>query len=51
MESNNELIEKHMDWIDIIKIISAFLVVLQHSISGVWTSISPNTTVWKIMNF
>lgn len=48
---NKNTISQRMNWIDLLKIVSAFLVVLQHSISGIWTSISPSTTEWKCMNF
>lgn len=37
-------------WIECIRVFSAFLVVMQHSISGVWTTLSPETPEWKIIN-
>lgn len=38
-------------WIECIRVFSTFLVVMQHSISGVWTTLPPETWEWKIMNF
>ncbi|MCM1136549.1 MAG: acyltransferase family protein [Clostridium sp.] len=38
-------------WIECIRVFSAFLVVMQHSISGVWTTLPPDTLEWKIVNF
>ncbi|MGN0307503.1 MAG: acyltransferase [Lachnospiraceae bacterium] len=37
-------------WIDRIKIFAAFLVVLQHSISPVWSTFPIDTLTWKITN-
>lgn len=37
-------------WIECIRVFSAFLVVMQHSISGMWTSLSPGTIEWKVIN-
>lgn len=51
MENYNKVKSEHMDWLDLLKIGAAFLVVLQHSISGIWTSLLPNTITWKIINF
>ena len=51
MEKYNEVVFKKLDWIDMLKIVAAFLVVLQHSISEIWTSLSPDTLTWQITNF
>lgn len=37
-------------WIECIRVFSTFLVVMQHSISGMWTTLSPETMEWKILN-
>lgn len=41
----------HDVWLDYLKIFAAFLVVLQHSISGTWTTYGPDTATWKVTNF
>lgn len=42
---------KKIHWIECIRVVSAFFVVMQHSISGVWTTMPPETAEWKIVNF
>ena len=37
-------------WIECIRVFSAFLVVMQHSLSGVWTTLPPETWEWKVIN-
>lgn len=51
----NDNLTKNFDdriyWIECIRVFSAFLVVMQHSISGVWTTLPPELLEWKIINF
>lgn len=37
-------------WVECIRVFSAFLVVMQHSLSGVWTTLPPDTWEWKVIN-
>lgn len=37
-------------WIECIRVFSAFLVVMQHSLSGVWTTLPPETWEWRVVN-
>lgn len=37
-------------WIECIRTFSAFLVVMQHSLSGVWTTLPPGTWEWRAVN-
>lgn len=37
-------------WIECIRVFSAFLVVMQHSLSGVWTTLPPGTWEWRAVN-
>lgn len=52
MENDN--LTKNSDgkiyWIECIRVLSTFLVVMQHSISSVWTTLPPETSEWKIIN-
>lgn len=51
---NNQLsrnLEGKIYWIECIRVVSAFLVVMQHSLSGVWTTQPPTSTEWKVINF
>lgn len=41
---------KRLLWIDVIKVFSTFLIVLQHSISSSFTSLPVNGAEWKILN-
>lgn len=38
-------------WINFIKTSSTFFIVFLHSISTIWTNVSPNTVLWKISLF
>ena len=46
-----KLTSGQIHWINIIKIVSAFLVVMQHSISSAWSTLSPDTPSWFFINF
>lgn len=51
---NNNLVKNpggRIPWIEYIRVFSTFLVVMQHSISGVWTTMPPETPEWKEINF
>jgi len=37
-------------WMDLIKVISTILIVIQHSISGEWMRINPEDMGWKVLN-
>lgn len=43
--------KKKLLWMDIIKVFSTFLVVMQHSISNSYTTLPVNSREWMIMNF
>ena len=43
--------KKNLLWIDIIKVFSTFLIVVQHSISASYTMLSIESIEWKIINF
>lgn len=43
--SNNS---QHQTWIDFIKTTSTFMIVFQHSISTIWSTVSPEHILWKI---
>lgn len=42
--------KKNFLWIDIIKVFSTFLIVMQHSISASYTTFPVESPEWKIMN-
>ena len=44
-------IKKNLLWINIIKVFSAFLIVVQHSISASYTMLPVESIEWKILNF
>lgn len=46
MESGKKLL-----WMDVIKVFSTFLIVMQHSISSSFTTLPAEGTEWKILNF
>ena len=45
--TNSQNLPTHKGWIDLIKVIAAFMVLFQHSASPLWTSAAPNTLLWK----
>lgn len=43
--------QRKLLWIDVIKVFSSFLIVIQHSISSSYTTLSVNSYEWKFLNF
>lgn len=37
-------------WVECLRVFSTFSIVMHHSVSGVWTTLSPETPEWKIIN-
>ena len=50
-DNTTQVSNEKVYWIECIRVFSAFLVVMQHSLSGVWTTLPPETPEWKIINF
>ena len=45
-----EIIMVRHTWMDVIKVLSAFLIVMQHSISGAWTTLDVESSSWMVIN-
>lgn len=43
--------KQQKDWINFLKATSTFFIVFIHSISHIWTGVSPNTALWKVAHF